>query len=80
MLLGLAALAMLMLGLARAVAGDAPSAYENIKVTPGETLWSIAAHRYPDADTRQKVDQIERANGLGGPVIQPGETLKVPID
>ena len=40
--------------------------------------WSIAAERYTGADVREKVGEIERANGLSSPVIVPGEVLKVP--
>ena len=40
--------------------------------------WAIAAERYPNADTREKVDEIEHANGLNNPVIRPGQILKVP--
>ena len=47
-------------------------------VRPTDTLWAIAAERYPNADVRQKVDEIERTNGLSSPVIQPGESLRVP--
>jgi hypothetical protein len=47
-------------------------------VQPGDTLWSIAAQRYPSDDVRARVDDIERANGLQGPVIEAGEILKLP--
>jgi len=47
-------------------------------VQPGDTLWSIAASRYPSDDVRARVDGIERANGLQSPVIQAGEILKLP--
>jgi nucleoid-associated protein YgaU len=69
---------LLLLGLARAVQGSPASAYERVTVRPGDTLWAIAADRYPNADVRDKVDQIERANGLGSPDIRPGQTLRVP--
>lgn len=65
-------------GFAHAVQGSGPTGYEVVRVAPGDTLWDLAARRYPTADVRQKVDDIERANGLHGPVIHPGETLKVP--
>jgi nucleoid-associated protein YgaU len=47
-------------------------------VQPGDTLWSIAAQRYPSDDVRARVDDIERANGLQSPVIEAGEILKLP--
>ena len=49
-----------------------------VVVQPGDTLWAIAAARYPGEDTRERVDAIERANGLAGPVIAAGETLQLP--
>ena len=45
---------------------------------PGDTLWSIAAQRYPSDDVRARVDGIERANSLQSPVIEAGEILKLP--
>jgi LysM repeat protein len=49
-----------------------------VVVQPGDTLWAIAATHYPSDDVRSRVDDIERANGLQGPVIQAGETLRLP--
>jgi LysM repeat protein len=49
-----------------------------VTVAAGDTLWSIAARRYPDADPREKVFQIEQLNHLAGPTIVPGERLRVP--
>jgi nucleoid-associated protein YgaU len=49
-----------------------------VVVQPGDTLWSIAAQRYPTDDVRGRVDEIERANGLQSPVIEVGEILKLP--
>jgi LysM repeat protein len=49
-----------------------------VVVQPGDTLWSIAAEHYPSADIRARVEAIERANGLHSPVIQIGETLRLP--
>jgi nucleoid-associated protein YgaU len=49
-----------------------------IVVQPGDTLWSIAAQRYPSDDVRTRVDGIERANGLQSPLIEAGEILKLP--
>ena len=60
-----------------ALGGTAP-VNTSVVVHPGDTLWSIAAARYPGADTRERVDAIERLNGLAGPVIVAGETLQLP--
>lgn len=84
--LAAAACAMLALGIGRAWSeGDAaratavsPSSYEAITVEPGDTLWDIAARRYPNSDVRARVFEIERANGLSGPVIMEGQRLEVP--
>lgn len=78
-IVGAAFLAVLLgVGFAHAVQGSAPTGYEVVGVAPGDTLWDLAARRYPNADVREKVDEIERANGLDGAVIHPGEMLKVP--
>jgi|SRR5438105_7999854 len=78
MVVGVAVGGLLVFGLARAVQGSSPAAYETVTARAGDTLWAIAAQRYPNADTREKVDEIERANGLDSPIIQPGEALRVP--
>jgi LysM repeat protein len=67
------------IGLA-AVAHGGTAALEDatVVVQPGDTLWSIAAEHYPSADIRARVEAIERANGLHSPVIQIGETLRLP--
>ena len=65
-------------GLATAAHGSAPSGYETVTVGVGDTVWGIAAQRYPGDDTRARVDEIMRANGLTSPVVYPGEALRVP--
>lgn len=66
------------LGLAKVALGDAGSAETVVVVQPGDTLWGIAAARYPGDDVRVRVDEIERLNGLQGPGIEVGETLRLP--
>jgi nucleoid-associated protein YgaU len=71
----------LSLGLARVAEGGAEGETEGfatVTVQPGDTLWAIAADRYPDSDVRAKVWQIEQVNHLAGKRLQPGETLRVP--
>lgn len=63
--------------LARAAAGGT-APVDRLVVQPGDTLWSIAAARYPGDDPRERVDAIERLNGLSGPTIVTGETLLLP--
>lgn len=75
---GAAVLFVAALFFAQAVHGSAGRGYETVRVRAGDTLWSIALRRYPQADPREKVDEIMRANRLEQPVVQPGETLRVP--
>jgi nucleoid-associated protein YgaU len=49
-----------------------------VVVQPGDTLWSIASEHYPSDDVRVRVEDIERANGLQSPVIEAGQTLRLP--
>jgi nucleoid-associated protein YgaU len=65
------------LGLARVAVGDV-QAEATVVVEPGDTLWSIASSRYPGDDVRARVEEIERLNGLQGPLIEVGETLRMP--
>jgi nucleoid-associated protein YgaU len=82
--LALGAVVLLGVGYAREAAGSpllggtVPAAAETVTVAPGDTLWGIASSRYPDADVRQKVFEIERLNRLNGPTIMAGERLRVP--
>jgi LysM repeat protein len=57
--------------------GTAP-VVTTVVVLPGDTIWSIASAHYPSDDIRARVDDIERANGLSGPQIEAGETLRLP--
>jgi LysM repeat protein len=67
------------IGLAAVAHGGTAAAEDaTVVVQPGDTLWSIAAEHYPSADIRARVEAIERANGLHSPVIQIGETLRLP--
>jgi hypothetical protein len=74
----LALSALFVFGLATAAHGSAPAGYDTVTVGVGDTLWSVAAQRYPGSDIRQKVDEIRRANGLASPEVYPGEVLRVP--
>jgi nucleoid-associated protein YgaU len=64
--------------LARVALGGTAPATTTVVVQPGDSLWAIAAARYPGADTRERVDAIERLNGLNSPMIVAGETLQLP--
>jgi hypothetical protein len=65
-----------MVALSRVAWGGEAAA--TVVVQPGDTLWTIAADRYPGDDTRARVDEIERLNNLASPVIVVGETLRLP--
>lgn len=57
---------------------QASSRYEVVTVQPGDTVWGIAAGRYPSGDIRARVQEIERANGLSDPRLLPGQRLRIP--
>ena len=66
------------LGLAVVAHGGVAAQDSTVVVQPGDTLWSIAAQRYPSEDVRARVGDIERANHLQTPVIEAGEILRLP--
>jgi nucleoid-associated protein YgaU len=66
------------LGLAVAAHGGSAPFYTTVVVEPGDTLWGIAAAHYPADDVRIRVQDIEQANGLHGPTIEVGQTLRLP--
>jgi len=68
----------LALGLSKVALGDTPPVVSTVVVQPGDTLWGIAAARYPGDDVRVRIDEIERLNGLHSPVIDVGEVLELP--
>lgn len=56
------------------------SATINVRVSPSDTLWTIAAaNRLPGSTTAATVEAITRANGLRGSRIVSGSTLRVPV-
>lgn len=74
----LACAVLFLLLLARAAYGGTSVGGERVTVQPGQTLWSIAAERYPGDDVRARVDQIIDANHLHGGQLYAGETLTLP--
>lgn len=74
----LIAAATLALGLSKVALGDTPPVVATVVVEPGDTLWGIAAARYPGDDVRVRIDEIERLNGLHSPQIDVGEVLQLP--
>lgn len=49
-----------------------------VTVAPGDSLWSVAEARDPDADTRLVIERIRQLNSLTGDQVRPGEVLLVP--
>jgi LysM repeat protein len=72
------AVACVSVGLSKVALGNTPPVNATVVVEPGDTLWGIAAANYPGDDVRVRVDEIERLNGLQGPVIEVGATLRLP--
>jgi LysM repeat protein len=56
---------------------EGAGAGQRYRVQAGDTLWSIAARHY-EGDPRQGVWRLQRENGLGGAVIQPGQVITIP--
>ena len=71
-------LVVLSVACARTAWGATPASYATVTVRPGDSVWSIAAQRYPGADTREKVGEILAANDLHGALLTPGQRLRVP--
>lgn len=55
----------------------AGSPARHYRVQAGDTLWSIAAERYP-GDPREGVWRLEQRNGLEDATIVPGQRLVLP--
>ena len=62
----------------KAAYGGARTGTEQLTVQPGQTVWSIAADRYPDDDTRGMVGEIVKINNLGDAPLYAGEKIQVP--
>ncbi|HEV3479596.1 MAG TPA: LysM peptidoglycan-binding domain-containing protein [Gaiellaceae bacterium] len=56
---------------------EGAGAGEPYRVRAGDTLWSIAAEHYR-GDPREGVWRLQRENGLGGAVLQPGQVIVIP--
>lgn len=53
--------------------------FEHVTVQAGESLWQLAAQIAPSADTRDVVSDIVHLNQLSSAVVQPGQTLAIPL-
>ena len=78
LLAAVAAVFLLGLGFSIVAHGSADRGYSEVVVQPGDSLWSIASAQYPGDDVRERVQDIEAANGLSGPTIEVGQSLKLP--
>jgi Tfp pilus assembly protein FimV len=58
--------------------GSAPVARRTYVVRPGDTLWAVARRVAPAVDPRATVLAIERANGVDGSTLRPGDVLRIP--
>jgi LysM repeat protein len=76
LVLGLVAI--LSLVLAQVVHGASGAGPTQVVVRPGDTLWSIAATHYPNADPRQEIAAIQQANHLRTADVYAGERLTLP--
>jgi LysM domain len=64
--------------LAHAAYGGTSVGGEQVRVQPGQTLWTIATERYPGDDVRTRVDEIISVNHLQGAEVDAGQTLLLP--
>ena len=71
--------------LATAVAAETPDtdggteAFTTHVVVTGDTLWDIASrHTDPGGDVRRTIFDIQRASGLEGSLLVPGQVLRIP--
>jgi hypothetical protein len=49
-----------------------------VVVLPGQSLWSVAEHADPNANTQAVMQQIIELNGLAGDAVTAGQQLWVP--
>jgi LysM repeat protein len=75
----LVAAGILLVATARLAYGSGPVASDTVVVAPGDSVWSIAAARFP-GDPRPHVQEILVANHLSSPTLTPGQTLRIPRD
>lgn len=53
--------------------------FDYIKVTEGDTLWSIASDYDDNKEIRQVIYEISEANNIDDALIYPGDIIKVPL-
>ncbi|THJ64933.1 LysM peptidoglycan-binding domain-containing protein [Arthrobacter echini] len=50
-----------------------------VAVSTGETLWGLAMHYAPERDPRDVVAEMVELNELHSSVVQPGQSIAVPV-
>lgn len=66
---------------AQASTGDTAGVQaEQVTVTQGDTLWSIASAAQTETDVQQLITQIAELNDLDSAQLEPGQVLFVPAD
>lgn len=50
-----------------------------VQVTPGETLYGIAAEVTVDGDVAAMVERIQRLNALDSGMLEAGQRIRVPV-
>lgn len=53
--------------------------YTYVRVTSGDSLWSIASSYNNKMDIRKMIYLIEEENNINRTDIQPGDVLKIPL-
>lgn len=54
--------------------------YQQIEVTYGDTLWSIAeSYMTTDQDIRKSIYEIAKLNQVSADTLQSGQTLLIPV-
>lgn len=61
--------------------GQSNNSYITIKVSPGETMWSIAEnHKKDDMDIREAIYLISEANDISANDVKSDMTLRIPTE
>ncbi len=58
---------------------EVQTTYESIRISGGDSLWSIAQRYYGTTGTEYYVEQIKVLNGLSSDHIQAGAYILVPV-
>ena len=56
-----------------------PTAFIQVTVAPGDTLWSLATRLADGGDVRALVDEIASVNSLASAEVQAGQKLRIPL-